>query len=314
MDGSCLRMRNTRLDYDWEWYSSNDYIYTSIGNVSSSRNYIIKLLGKADTSIKTVGIRMYDTGTGAEIQQFFTVNNTSTNKEILYRNPATTVGALLRFVGCDGDTSIYFDNVWCYDATVNLLDVSSNFHLIYNSSLNIIKHYTLSASMNDLKGAIYNAGNVDISTWDSLTLLGSGTVTETTDGSGTTSIPYVTTTAVSNIFTTSASSGGNVTHDGSTSVFLKGVVWNTSIDPTILNSSTNNGTGEGSYTSAISGLNASTHYYVRAYATNAIGTGYGSNVQFDTSTIVVPALTLNYLKGNTNNFYTYNGTRLIYLK
>lgn len=115
-----------------------------------------------------------------------------------------------------------------------------------------------------------------------------------------TAIPIVTTSSISNIFTTSASCGGNVTHDGSANVTAKGVCWNTSINPTISNSHTHDGTGEGAFTSAISGLDVSTHYYVRAYATNSVGTGYGSNVQFDSSQNIIDASVyyVNAISGN----------------
>jgi len=119
-----------------------------------------------------------------------------------------------------------------------------------------------------------------------------------------TSIPIVTTSSISNIFTTSASCGGNVTHDGSISVTDRGVCWNTSTDPTISNSHTHDGTGEGSFTSAISGLDVSTHYYVRAYATNSVGTGYGSNVQFDSSAVVDSSVYYVATDGSNN----YPGT------
>lgn len=95
-------------------------------------------------------------------------------------------------------------------------------------------------------------------------------------------LPYVATTNITNITTNSATGGGNVTDEGSSSVFAKGLCWNTSINPTILNSSTNDGTGEGSYVSYITGLNPSTHYFARAYATNIVGTGYGENIEFIT--------------------------------
>jgi len=96
--------------------------------------------------------------------------------------------------------------------------------------------------------------------------------------------PTVTTTAISSITTTTASSGGNVTSDGNQSVSARCVCWNTSTDPTTANSTTSNGTGTGSFTSSITGLSANTTYYVRAYATNASGTSYGSNENFTTNT------------------------------
>lgn len=107
-----------------------------------------------------------------------------------------------------------------------------------------------------------------------------------TDGS-----PSLTTTTISNITATTASSGGNVTSSGSTSVTARGVCWSTTNNPTISNSKTSNGTGEGIFTSSLSGLSPSTTYYVRAYATNSSGTAYGNVNTFTTSAATIPAVT-----------------------
>lgn len=109
--------------------------------------------------------------------------------------------------------------------------------------------------------------------------LDESTYTFSIQGTGAT-IPTLTTTAISAITSTAASSGGNVTSNGGFSVTAKGVCWSTSTDPTIANDKTSDGTGTGVYTSSISGLNPATNYFVRAYATNSIGTGYGSNQSF----------------------------------
>ena len=47
--------------------------------------------------------------------------------------------------------------------------------------------------------------------------------------------------------------------------------------------STSDGTGVGSYTSNLTGLTSNTTYYVRAYATNIAGTGYGNELSFTTT-------------------------------
>ena len=95
-------------------------------------------------------------------------------------------------------------------------------------------------------------------------------------------LPIVTTTAISSIAQTTATGGGNITSDGGTSVTERGVCWNTSTSPTISNSHTSDGTGTGSYSSSITGLTQGVTYYVRSYATNSVGTVYGSEVSFTT--------------------------------
>ena len=99
-----------------------------------------------------------------------------------------------------------------------------------------------------------------------------------------TQVPTVTTNTVSSIAATSATCGGNVTSNGGASVTARGVCWSTSPNPTVSNSHTTDGTGTGSFTSSITGLSPNTTYYVRAYATNSEGTGYGSQRSFTTST------------------------------
>ncbi|MDD2964856.1 MAG: BNR-repeat neuraminidase N-terminal domain-containing protein [Bacteroidales bacterium] len=92
----------------------------------------------------------------------------------------------------------------------------------------------------------------------------------------------VTTDAVTAIAATTATSGGNVTADGNLPVTARGVCWNTTGTPTTADSKTTDGTGTGTFTSSMTGLTAGTPYYVRAYATNALGTSYGSEETFST--------------------------------
>ena len=94
--------------------------------------------------------------------------------------------------------------------------------------------------------------------------------------------PTVTTTAITDITQTTASSGGNVTDGGTAPVTLRGVCWSTNQNPTTADSKTEDGSGTGSFTSSITGLIAGTTYYVRAYATNTVGTSYGSEETFNT--------------------------------
>jgi uncharacterized protein (TIGR02145 family) len=93
----------------------------------------------------------------------------------------------------------------------------------------------------------------------------------------------LTTMAVSNITTTGASSGGNISSDGGAPIIAKGIVWSTSTAPTtFLSTKTTDGTGTGIFTSTISSLTAGTTYYVRAYVTNAAVTSYGNELTFTT--------------------------------
>ena len=102
-------------------------------------------------------------------------------------------------------------------------------------------------------------------------------------GGDTVSVPTVTTAAVTNITSTFATSGGNVTDDGGATVTTRGVCWSSSQNPTISDSHTTDGSGTGSFTSSLAGLTPNTTYYVRAYATNSAGTAYGNEVSFITA-------------------------------
>jgi hypothetical protein len=98
-------------------------------------------------------------------------------------------------------------------------------------------------------------------------------------------LPVITTTAISDVTQTTAISGGNITSDGGGNITARGVVWSTSQNPTIaLTTKTSNGTGAGSFTSNIADLTPGTSYFVRAYATNSVGTAYGNEVSFTTTT------------------------------
>jgi uncharacterized protein (TIGR02145 family) len=114
----------------------------------------------------------------------------------------------------------------------------------------------------------------------------------------------LTTAAVTSITSSSAISGGNISSDGGTTITARGVCWGISTNPTIAGSHTTDGTGIGSFTSSLTGLIANTTYYVRAYATNSVGTEYGNEVTFATSAVYTNCGTVTDVDGNTYNSVT----------
>jgi len=114
-------------------------------------------------------------------------------------------------------------------------------------------------------------------------------------------IPVVSTNAATAVTQTTATSGGVISSDGGATVTACGVCWSTNQTPTIADNKTTAGTGAGSFTSAISGLTANTTYYVRAYATNSAGTGYGSAKSFTTleGNLGITYGTMTDIDGNT---------------
>ena len=131
-------------------------------------------------------------------------------------------------------------------------------------------------------------------------------------------IPIInTTTAASSITQTTAMSGGNISSDGGFPLIAEGVCWNTATSPTINNNKTSEGTDIGSFISLIQGLSGGTTYYVRAYATNSIGTSYGPQISFTTSPIIIPtistssAITTSQTTATCGGNITSNGGGLI---
>ena len=112
----------------------------------------------------------------------------------------------------------------------------------------------------------------------------------------------------SNISSSTASITTNINTDGGNTITSRGIVWNSSINPTIaLSTKTSSGTGTGTFTESITGLTASTVYYVRTYATNANGTVYGNETSF-TTTGVTPSLTTTAASSTTISSFTTGGT------
>lgn len=95
-------------------------------------------------------------------------------------------------------------------------------------------------------------------------------------------LPTVSTAEITDTTQATATSGGNVTESGSYPVTARGVCWSTSQNPDISNYHTTDGSGPGAFTSQITGLVQNTTYFVRAYATNILGTVYGNMVDFTT--------------------------------
>jgi len=123
-------------------------------------------------------------------------------------------------------------------------------------------------------------------------------------------VPTLTTTDASLITQTSVQSGGTITADGGASVTARGICWSAAQNPTITTSPyTNDGIGTGTFASAIKSLTTSTtRYYIRAYATNSAGTGYGNQITISTvvaSTVAI-VLTSSYSNSAVIDFKTTN--------
>ena len=95
-------------------------------------------------------------------------------------------------------------------------------------------------------------------------------------------VPLIKTGSIIEITETSAVSGGIITNDGGSQIISKGICWSTAINPTLKNDFTIEGVGMGDYASTLNDLDENSTYYVKAYATNNIGTSYGNEQMFKT--------------------------------
>ncbi|HBQ61644.1 MAG TPA: hypothetical protein DD671_19060, partial [Balneolaceae bacterium] len=103
-------------------------------------------------------------------------------------------------------------------------------------------------------------------------------------------VPELTTNSVANIMVRTAETGGSVTEWGGSEVTVRGVVWNTTGEPTINDNVLEAGSGTGDFVATLYPLEEDTRYYVRAFAINETGTGYGGMRIFKTQ-VAAPDIT-----------------------
>lgn len=96
-------------------------------------------------------------------------------------------------------------------------------------------------------------------------------------------LPIVNTSEVNSISGTTSVSGGVIIFDGGSNVIARGICWSISPNPTIGDNHTIDAAGTGTFISRAINLTLGTTYYLRAYATNTIGTAYGLQMVFKTT-------------------------------
>jgi len=120
-------------------------------------------------------------------------------------------------------------------------------------------------------------------------------------------IPAVTIATTTAVAGKSATSGGEVTNDGKADVTAKGIVWSTSANPTTADHVIDAGEGTGAFVSLIKGLDGATTYYVRAFATNKMGTAYSNELSF-TTLAATPTVTTDEAGNQTLTTIDATGT------
>jgi hypothetical protein len=112
--------------------------------------------------------------------------------------------------------------------------------------------------------------------------------------------PVISTIATDEITTNSAVCTADISSLGMSSLTAHGICWSTDSLPTILDNKTDEGARDsiGEFSSQLTGLTNNTRYFVRAYATNSLGTAYGEALVFST-------LELSWKMQITANMLTY---------
>lgn len=119
--------------------------------------------------------------------------------------------------------------------------------------------------------------------------------------------PVITTSAVTEITQTTATTGGNLIEIAGSSIMSKGVCWSTSPDPTINDNKTVESGSLGPFTANLTQLTPNTTYYIRAYAVSNTVTGYGNQVTFTTLQQAAPVISTQPVTSITSTTATSGG-------
>ena len=124
-------------------------------------------------------------------------------------------------------------------------------------------------------------------------------------------LPDVVTNEVTGITTTTATAGGEILSDGGSAITECGVCWSTESEPTLEGDHATATAITGVFTVSLTELTQNTTYYIRAYATNEAGTGYGDVLTFTTEeeiVITAPTVTTAEVTEITTTTATVGGT------
>ena len=121
-------------------------------------------------------------------------------------------------------------------------------------------------------------------------------------------LPVVETASISEISATGATVGGNVISSGGAPVSERGVYWGTSPNPETTGNTLQIGSGIGEYSTALTGLETETSYYVKAYASNSLGISFGEQVTFVTlsSGVIEETIEISGYTSNTGTSECFN--------
>jgi hypothetical protein len=132
---------------------------------------------------------------------------------------------------------------------------------------------------------------------------------KTTNLSGST--PTISTYNPNSITSNSAKIQAQIIDNGGVPVTLSGFCYSTQPNPDLQDSYTTDGSLNGMFESNLTNLLSNTTYYVRSYACNSVGTGYGNQVTFTTiesTAILVGMNDCSSLTSISSLYYGLNGT------
>ena len=123
------------------------------------------------------------------------------------------------------------------------------------------------------------------------------------------SLPQVVTNGIEEITSNSAFSGGSISNDGGSAINSKGLCWSTTSEPTLADFSKVAGSGTGEFSIQMTELLPETEYFVRAFATNSVGTAYGNEQPFGTlPEPIEPQVVTNIVEGISPTSVTCGGS------
>jgi hypothetical protein len=226
---------------------------------------------------------------------------------------ATTMTDQLRRVNLDGTGDVLLKSGFVQAAGLLVLDAANNRVLVADARLSQASTGLTNAKIVAVSLAAGNAVST-LLTPTSITGATSTAISSLALLEG--AAPTVTTATTSNLTTTSATLGGTLTSNGGAAltdygiVYVQGTGTPTTNDTKVQVGTTSPATLPSTFSANATGLLPGTTYTVRAYATNSVGTGYGSAVSFTTTQAITATPVLNTPANNstTSGRPTFAGT------